>query len=78
MFGLQVLVEWCDSRGAMGETQREWVDLTNPEAFKSVYVEKKLLWARRVLPNEQNRAVAWPARVSVHSGLCSTRCWCED
>ena len=61
---LQVLVEWCEGGTVMGSAQREWVDLTNPEAFKSVYIEKNLLWARRVLPSEQNRAVAWPARVS--------------
>ena len=58
-------MEWCDGVAVLGDTNREWVNLTNPEAFKSVYVEKKLLWARRVLPSEQNRAVAWPARVSL-------------
>lgn len=61
----QVLVEWCEGGISIGSAhQREWVDLTNPDAFKSVYMEKNLLWARRVLPSEQNRAVAWPARVS--------------
>ena len=55
----QVLLEWCDS-----ECRREWVDLTNNESFQAVYIEKELLWARRVLPSEQQRAVAWPARVS--------------
>lgn len=59
-------MEWCDGGGV---AQREWVDLTNPDAFKSVYVEKKLLWARRVLPSEQNRAVAWPARVSERAAV---------
>ena len=47
------------------ESQNEWVNLGKPELFKSVYAEQSLLWARRVLPNEQNRAVAWPARVSL-------------
>ena len=60
-------MEWCERLGGGGlveAAQREWVDMTNPEVFKSVYVEKSLLWARRVLSSEQNRAVAWPARVS--------------
>ena len=63
----QVLLEWCDLGGGElggGEAQREWVNLSKSDVFKSVYVEKSLLWARRVLHNEQNRAVAWPARVS--------------
>ena len=65
---LQVLVEWCEG-GGIGETQREWVNLTNQELFKCVYIEKSLLWARRVLATEQNRAVAWPARVSTYCEL---------
>lgn len=52
----------------MAECRREWVDLTNPELFKTVYVEKNLLWAKRILASEQNRAVAWPARVSQDRG----------
>ena len=51
---MQVLLEWCD-----GECQREWVDLSSSQA---VYSEHNLLWARRV---EQQRAVAWPAKVGV-------------
>lgn len=54
--------------GGVEEGRREWVDMTNPELFKSVYVEKRLLWARRILPSEQSRAVAWPARVSQSRG----------
>ena len=55
----------------MGDGRREWVDLANPELYKSVYVEKKLLWARRILAaTEQHRAVAWPARVSHRAGCC--------
>ena len=64
LFPSQVLVEWCEG-GDIGKTQREWLNMTNPELFKSVYVEKSLLWARRLLSSEQNRAVAWPARVSI-------------
>ena len=60
---LQVLLEWCDTDNE-GGGQREWVDLTNSEKFPSVYLEQDLLWARRVLASEQQRAVAWPARVS--------------
>lgn len=48
----------------MGDGQREWANLTNSELYKTVYVEKKLLWAKRILASDQNRAVAWPARVS--------------
>lgn len=40
------------------------MDLTNSESFQAVYIEKELRWARRVVPTEQPRAVAWPARVS--------------
>ena len=58
----QVLLEWCDS-DIEGGSQREWVDLTNSDKFHSVYLEQDLLWARRVLPSEQQRAVAWPAKV---------------
>ena len=58
----QVLLEWCDS-DSEGGGQREWVDLTNGDKFLSVYLEQDLLWARRVLPSEQQRAVAWPAKV---------------
>ena len=48
----------------MGEGgQREWASLTNSELYKSVYMEKNLLWAKRILASDQNRAVAWPARV---------------
>ena len=65
-------MEWLEAEGVvMREGRREWVDLTNPELFKSVYVEKKILWARRFLaasdPNkavDPTKAVAWPARVS--------------
>ena len=67
-------MEWCGS-GSGVVAQREWVNLTNPELFKTVYVEKKLLWARRILPNEQNRAVAWPARVSLSQGACTPEQW---
>lgn len=68
---IQVLLEWCDGGGGVviGEGgQREWANLTNSELYKSVYVEKKLLWAKRILASDQNRAVAWPARVSGKGG----------
>jgi len=58
---IKVLLEWCDTDNE-GGGQREWVDLTNSEKFPSVYLEQDLLWARRVLASEQQRAVAWPAR----------------
>ena len=58
----QVLLEWCDA-DSEGGGQREWADLTNSDKFPTVYLEKDLLWARRLVPSEQ-RAVAWPATVS--------------
>jgi hypothetical protein len=64
-----VLLEWCDGGGVvLGEGQREWTNLTNSELYKAVYMEKKLLWAKRILTSDQNRAVAWPARVSHYEG----------
>ena len=69
----QVLLEWCDS-DSEGGGQREWVDLTNSDKFLSVYLEQDLLWARRVLPSEQQRAVAWPAKVS---GTFNCKFWAD-
>ena len=69
----QVLLEWCDI-DSEGGSQREWVDLTNSDKFLSVYFEQDLLWARRVLPSEQQRAVAWPAKVS---GTFSCKFWAD-
>lgn len=65
LFHTQVLLEWCDS-----DCHCEWVDLANSENFQAVYIEKELLWARRVLPSEQQRAVAWPARVRQRGDPC--------
>jgi len=51
------------------DCQSEWASLGEQELFKCVYVETALLWAKRVLLNEDNRAVAWPARVSSSHGI---------
>lgn len=62
------MLEWSDYANGGRESQNEWVNLGKLEQFKSVYVEETLLWAKRVLPNEQNRAVAWPAKVRFEGG----------
>ena len=71
---LQVLLEWCD--GEPG--QREWISLNSHEDVQGVYVEKFLRWAKRILPSEQHRAVAWPARVSEEwEGVVDLLAWPE-
>ena len=56
---MQVLLEWCDAE------YHEWVTLNDGDTFQAVFLEKTLLWARRVLPSEMQRAVAWPAKVQL-------------
>lgn len=45
--------------------QREWLSLNDFSCYSALYVEDQLVWARRVLPNENNNPVAWPAKVRI-------------
>ena len=54
---LQVLLEWHRG-GGIGETQRKWVNFTNQELFKCVYIRRVCDGLRgSFLPIEENRAV---------------------
>ena len=55
----QVLLEWEE-----GDGRKEWVNLSDSSKCQVVYVESKLLWAKRTLSDHQRRAVAWPSKVS--------------
>lgn len=59
----QVLLEW-EGEGK-GKGRREWINLSDTSKCQAVYVESKLLWAKRLITMEQQRrAVAWPSKVS--------------
>ncbi|CAI8047717.1 hypothetical protein GBAR_LOCUS26402, partial [Geodia barretti] len=51
---------------------REWVKLSDSSKCQALYVESKLLWAKRIITAEQQRrAVAWPSKVSHFLSLSS-------
>ena len=58
----QVLLEW-EGEGE-GKGKREWLNLSDSSKSQAVFVESKLLWAKRLVTMEQQRrAVAWPSKV---------------
>ena len=64
----QVLLEWEEAEG-----RREWAHLKDSSKFQAVYVESKLLWAKRMVTMEhQRRAVAWPSKVRNNESLSSS------
>ena len=61
---MQVLLEWEGE----GKGRREWLSLSDATKCQAVYMETKLLWAKRLITvDQQRRAVAWPAKVSLAS-----------
>lgn len=59
----QVLLEW--EGDGKGKGRREWVNLSDTSKCQAVYMESKLLWAKRLITvDQQRRAVAWPSKVS--------------
>ena len=67
----QVLLEW-EGEGGEGKGRREWVKLSDSSKCQALYVESKLLWAKRIITAEQQRrAVAWPSKVSHFLSLSS-------
>ncbi|CAI8047716.1 hypothetical protein GBAR_LOCUS26402, partial [Geodia barretti] len=66
---VDVLLEW-EGEGGEGKGRREWVKLSDSSKCQALYVESKLLWAKRIITAEQQRrAVAWPSKS--FSLLCS-------
>lgn len=55
-----------------GKGRREWINLGDTSKCQAVYMESKLLWAKRLITVEQQRrAVAWPSKVSrAHFFVC--------
>lgn len=65
---MQVLLEWEGEGERKG--RREWVSLSDSSKCQLVYVESKLLWAKRLITvDQQRRAVAWPSKVTARLTL---------